>query len=251
MSLAEEYKRQFPWRDWPRAFAALPTLAGRTVLDLGCAIGDQAAELVTRGARVIGFDLNEDLLAQARARNLRGAQFHTCDLRNLPEGETVDGIWSSFAAAYFPALPPVLMTWAKRLRPGGWIALTEVEDLFGHEPLGDRARERFAAFARHALAGGFYDLHMGGKLDACLEAGGFSAPKSMTLADRELSFDGPALPEVREAWRLRFERMKLLRDFCGADFEAIRDEFLGCLTRDDHRSRAKVHFCLAILPAVA
>ena len=73
----------------------------------------------------------------------------------------------------------------------------------------------------------------------------------MMLVDRELSFEGPALPEVLEAWRLRFERMKLLRDFCGADFEPVRDEFLQCLARVDHRSRAKVHFCLATLPGVA
>ena len=36
MSLAEEYRRQAAWRDWPRIFEALPPLRGLTVLDLGC-----------------------------------------------------------------------------------------------------------------------------------------------------------------------------------------------------------------------
>ena len=45
-SLAEEYARQRAWRPWAGIFEALPPLAGRTVLDLGCGPGDVAAELV-------------------------------------------------------------------------------------------------------------------------------------------------------------------------------------------------------------
>jgi 2-polyprenyl-3-methyl-5-hydroxy-6-metoxy-1,4-benzoquinol methylase len=59
MSLADEYRRQFAWRDWATALGALPPTSGHLVLDLGCAQGDLAAELVARGARVIGLDLNE------------------------------------------------------------------------------------------------------------------------------------------------------------------------------------------------
>lgn len=70
MDLADEYRRQFAWRDWATVFAALPPLAGQVVFDLGCGPGDLAAELVRRGARVVGFDCNEELLAAARERNL-------------------------------------------------------------------------------------------------------------------------------------------------------------------------------------
>jgi 2-polyprenyl-3-methyl-5-hydroxy-6-metoxy-1,4-benzoquinol methylase len=73
VSLASEYKRQFVWRDWPTVFDALPSLHGQLVLDLGCAVGDLAGELVARGARVIGVDLNEELLQEAR----RSALFDT------------------------------------------------------------------------------------------------------------------------------------------------------------------------------
>lgn len=52
-----------------------------------------------------------------------------------------------------------------------------------------------------------------------------------------------------EAWRRRFERMGLLRHHCGAAFEATRDAFLGCLSRDDHRSRASVRCCIARAPS--
>ena len=39
--------------------------------------------------------------------------------------------------------------------------------------------------------------------------------KTIILEDQELSFSGPVSPEVPDAWRARFNRMKLLRDFCG------------------------------------
>src|SRR5262245_37712030 len=109
MSLSEEYRRQLEWRDWPRVFEELPPLRGRTVLDLGCGVGDQAAELVKRGARVLGIDANDELLREARSRRLPGAEFRLADLRALPDlGLAADWIWSSFAAAYFPDLPTAL-----------------------------------------------------------------------------------------------------------------------------------------------
>ena len=141
MSLAEEYARQFAWRAWPEILGALPPLRGSTILDLGCGAGDLAAELAGRGARVVGFDLDDGLLEAARSRGLRDAEFRRGDLRTLrAAGPAADGIWSSFAAAYFPDLAPVLEGWGRLLRPGGRIALTEVDDLFGHEPLDARAK---------------------------------------------------------------------------------------------------------------
>lgn len=245
MGLAEEYRRQLAWRDWGTAMDALPTLTGRLVLDLGCAVGDQAALLVARGARVIGVDGNEELLAEARARSLEGADFRAADLCALPDLGPVDGIWSSFAAAYFPDLPPVLASWTKQLRPGGWVALTEVDDLFGHEPLEARSKELLTTYAREALLASRYDFHMGGKLTAHAETCGLAVSRVLTLDDRELAFQGPARPDVVEAWRARLERLKLLRDLAGPDFPALRDDFLACLQRADHRATAKVSFVLA------
>jgi SAM-dependent methyltransferase len=246
VSLASDYGRQFAWRDWQTLFDALPLARGQTVLDLGCAVGDQAAELVARGARVIGVDMNEDLLREARSRGLRDAEFRLGDLRSSgDQGVVADGVWSSFTAAYFPDLPAVLASWTRNLRQGGWIALTEVDDLFGHEPLEERARSLLESYARDALQAGRYDFHMGRKLRAHLERAGLTVVKELMVEDRELSFAGPAGPDVLEGWRARFERMKLLRDLCGPQFEWLREEFLGCLTRADHRSLAKVRCCIA------
>ena len=53
------------------------------------------------------------------------------------------------------------------------------------------------------------------------------------------------VPEVIDAWRSRFDRMKLLRAFCGSEFEKVREEFLGCLVHPGHRSEARVYCCIA------
>jgi SAM-dependent methyltransferase len=246
MDLVEHYKRQFAWRDWATILAALPPLRGQTILDLGCGVGDPAALLVERGARVIGVDANEDLLSAARARGLERATFVNADLAALPDlGVAADGVWASFAAAYFVDFEPVLKSWAARIRPAGWIALVEIDDLFGHEPLSARTKERLAAYAREALAAKRYDFHMGRKLRGHLERAGLAVSNEFTVSDRELSFDGPAIPDVVAAWGRRLDSLRLLRDLCGAEFDTVRDDFLRCLENREHRSTARVVVCLA------
>lgn len=246
MNLANEYRRQFRWCAWPAVFAELPPLEGTTILDLGCGIGDVTAEFVAHGGRVVGIDGNEELLREARSRRLLTAEFVTTDLRSaLPIDVAADGLWCSFTAAYFPDLPGALAAWARHLRPGGWIAVTEVDDLFGHEPLGTQTKALLNAYAEDSLTAGRYDFHMGRKLEHHLQRSGFTVSKLLTLADQETSFTGRADPEVLEAWRNRFSRMRLLRDFCGVKMDQVEEEFLRCLEREDHSSVAKVYCCVA------
>lgn len=246
MSIVDDYQRQFGWRSWSTVLDALPSLVDSTVLDLGCGVGDLADALVTRGARVIGIDGNEQLLDAARARGLAKAEFRKADLLAPLDVDTpMDGIWCSFAAAYLPDPIATLAAWRTLLRPGGWIALTEIDDLFGHEPLDTRARTLLDDYARDARSAGRYDFHRGRRLGELLGEAGFAVQTTLILEDRELSFEGPALPDVVVAWRARLDRMKLLQEFCGAEFESVRDAFLDSLTRPEHRSDAKVHSCIA------
>jgi len=132
VSLSSDYKRQFGWRDWPTIFDALPSLQGQTVLDLGCGVGDLAAVFVARGAHVIGFDMNDELLCEARSQRIPNAEFRMVDLRSIPDlGVSADGLWCSFTAAYFPDLLTALAAWARNVKAAGWVALTEIDDLFG------------------------------------------------------------------------------------------------------------------------
>src|SRR5262249_32271005 len=123
---------------------------------------------------------------------------------------------------------------------------TEIDDLFGHEPLSAPTKALLDDFARDALTAKRYDFHMGRKLAAHLKGAGFVVSKVLVTKDQELSFPGPAEADVLAAWGARFDRMKMLRDFCGREFDGLREEFLACLARADHLSVAKVYSCIAI-----
>lgn len=128
--------------------------------------------------------------------------------------------------------------------------MTEVDDLFGHAPLSDRANDAFQGYSRQALAAGRYDFWMGRKLRGYAEQAGLVV-ESFTIPDAELSFEGPASREVILAWRNRLESMKLLRDFCGGGFAEVRDEFLAAISLPNHRSVAKVCCVVAKTPDAA
>lgn len=87
---------------------------------------------------------------------------------------------------------------------------------------------------------------MGRKLAGFLGKAGFEAVRELTLPDAELAFSGPAPFDVLDVWRARFARMKALQEYCGADFEQVRDEFMDCLSNGDHCSLATVRCCIAV-----
>ena len=90
---------------------------------------------------------------------------------------------------------------------GGWLALIEVDDLFGHNPVTDRTRQLLNHYVENALEHSWYDFRMGHKLAAELGRAGLEILDEFSVPDAELSFSGPALPEVVEAWRNRLQRM--------------------------------------------
>jgi SAM-dependent methyltransferase len=246
MSLSVAYQNQLAWRDWDAAFALLPLRQSETVLDLGCGVGDQAFALARRGAHVVGIDGNEALLTAARAKTMQNVEFRHGDLSLPLNVETpVDGLWCSFVAAYFPDLPTAITRWSKALKPGGWIAVVEVDDLFGHEPLDAEPASLLASYAHEALAANRYDFFMGRKLGVHLANAGFSVTREACVPDQELAFQGSANVAVLDAWQQRFDRMALLRTHCGEAFEVVRAELLSCLARPDHTSRTKVHVVVA------
>jgi ubiquinone/menaquinone biosynthesis C-methylase UbiE len=103
MSLTRIYSDQYRWRRWSGVYPELGDLSGTRVIDLGCGIGDQARDLSGLGANVLGVDANPDMIEHASRREIPRARFLCDDFRNLQaHGLQADGIWASFAAAYFP-----------------------------------------------------------------------------------------------------------------------------------------------------
>ena len=247
MSLLEEYKRQFAWRDWQTVLSKCPIVPGQRVLDLGCGPGDISAELTARGARVTGIDADTELLAAAR-RLCPTGRFENRDLKNLqlPEN-SFDGLWSSFAAAYLMDLENVLSSWCKFLTSDAWICVVEIDDLLGHEPLSEEMQKVIDAFYADAFSAKRYDFKAGRKLRRILRRAGF-AVEEIELADQEFSFKGAARQEVLQAWRARLNRMGGLKNFLSGKYPQFVEEFLACISSEDHHARCKVIACIGVRP---
>lgn len=123
------------------------------MLDLGCGVGAVNARLHQMGAQVIGVDGNKALLDVARQLH-PAIRFERLDLAALSPSTfgPVDGIWSSFVAAYVGDLDGTLALWRSCLAPGSWIALVEIDDLFGHQPLAAPFSEKIGEFYDEARA---------------------------------------------------------------------------------------------------
>ncbi len=102
--------------------AALP--AG-VALDAGCGTGRYAAQLAQRH-QVIGVDSSAEMLEQARARLPEG-DFRLGELDRLPVADdSVDLVVTALALSHVPDLGPVLAEFARVLRPGGQLIISDV-----------------------------------------------------------------------------------------------------------------------------
>ncbi|HUC55995.1 MAG TPA: class I SAM-dependent methyltransferase [Streptosporangiaceae bacterium] len=104
-------------------------LAGRepgVALDAACGTGRFAGILAGRGHRVIGVDSSPDMLARAR-RRVPEAEFHLAELDRLPlPDDCVEVIVCALALEHVPCLDPVLAEFARVLRPGGDLVISDV-----------------------------------------------------------------------------------------------------------------------------
>jgi SAM-dependent methyltransferase len=95
-------------------------------VDAACGTGRYAEYLAARVHQVIGVDSSPDMLARARAR-VPKAEFHPGDLHQLPlADDSADVVVCALALAHVPALAPVLAEFARVLRPGGHLVISDL-----------------------------------------------------------------------------------------------------------------------------
>jgi SAM-dependent methyltransferase len=95
-------------------------------LDAACGTGRFAEFLARCGHRVIGVDSSPDMLAHAR-RRVPDGEFLLGELDRLPlPDDWVDVIVCALALVHVPRLEPVLAEFARVLRPGGDLVISDV-----------------------------------------------------------------------------------------------------------------------------
>jgi demethylmenaquinone methyltransferase/2-methoxy-6-polyprenyl-1,4-benzoquinol methylase len=115
------------------AVAALALAPGQTVVDLGCGTGLNLPFLLAAvgpHGHVIGVDLSDAMLAQARARverrGWRNVELVCADVADYAVPPGVDAILSTFAITLVPAFDETIGRAALALRPGGRLAILDL-----------------------------------------------------------------------------------------------------------------------------
>jgi len=97
-----------------------------TALDAACGTGRHAEYLTGLGHRVIGVDSSPEMLARARQR-VPQAGFAVGELHQLPvRDETMDLVVCALALIHVRALSPVMAEFARVLRPGGHLVVSDI-----------------------------------------------------------------------------------------------------------------------------
>lgn len=103
-----------------------------TALDAACGSGRHAVYLAELGHQVIGIDESPEMLEQASKRVPR-ADLQRAGLDRIPLADnTVDTIVCGLALAHVADLEPVMAEFARVLRPGGHLVISDAHQLLSY-----------------------------------------------------------------------------------------------------------------------
>ncbi|MCX5529623.1 methyltransferase domain-containing protein [Streptomyces sp. NBC_00006] len=103
-----------------------------TALDAACGTGRHTVYLHELGHDVIGVDASPEMLAQAR-NSLPDVDFHEAELHQLPlPDNAVDTVVCALALTHVPDLAAVLAEFARVLRPGGNLVISDAHLLVSY-----------------------------------------------------------------------------------------------------------------------
>lgn len=119
--------------EWPALRVLLPDLHGRSVVDLGCGYGWFCRWAREQGAaRVLGLDVSEKMLAQAKAATAgAGIVYERVDLEtvDLPEA-SFDVAYSSLVLHYISGVDAFFAKVQRALTPGGSLVFSTEHPIY-------------------------------------------------------------------------------------------------------------------------
>jgi ubiquinone/menaquinone biosynthesis C-methylase UbiE len=156
------------WDDMRRAFfgegvrrasiEAARVGPGMIVADVGTGTGFLAELALDAGARVIGVDISDAMLAQATSR-FAGRPFEARqgDTAALPlQPEEVDAVLGNMVLHHAEDPPAAIREMARALKPGGTLVITDA-DSHTHEWLRTEQHDRWLGFARGDISRWFQE----------------------------------------------------------------------------------------------
>jgi SAM-dependent methyltransferase len=112
--------------DEPIVKEIVDAIPAGVAVDAACGTGRFSAMLAARGHRVIGVDSSPEMLARARA-NVPGGDFRSGDLGALPVADaSADLVTCGLALSHVADLRPAFTEFARVLRPGGHLVISDV-----------------------------------------------------------------------------------------------------------------------------
>lgn len=162
---------------WTGALLDRLSWSGLSVLDAGCGGGDVSRDLAVRvgaAGRVIGIDGDAVKVGAARdaGAGLGNLTFAVADVMEPPVGP-FDAIYARFLLSHLTDVPAVLAGFRRRLKPGGWLVVEDV-DFRGHfaaPPL--QAFDEYVTWYREAAGRRGADADIGARLPALVTGSGF------------------------------------------------------------------------------
>ena len=225
-----------------RFFEAAGIGAGMKVLDLGSGAGDVAllaADLVGASGRVVGVDMNPEILATARARAASAGWTHVTflagDAREISLDTDFDAVVGRWILMHVPDPVGTLRHAASRLRVGGIVAFHEND--FTYPPTVFPPTELTRKMQRwtippHGTPGP--ETHMGTQLFKTYVAAGLPEPQIMIEAAAGGGADWPGYEYLVETFR---SLLPVLPKLTGADPAEIDLDTLATRLREDVVSR--------------
>ena len=114
--------RWLMWRRYEIIAELAPLTREMAVLEFGCGTGVFLPELCERAGTVMATDITPDYAMELSKRNALPVRFVN-DFTELVDG-SVDCIIAADVLEHLPDLDEVIVTFRKKIRPGGWLIIS-------------------------------------------------------------------------------------------------------------------------------